>query len=297
MRIYIYLFFIIFFNYTTIFSQELNCEIIVEARQTGNENLQIFKTLQTQLTEFVNNNSWTNKAVRSNEKIDCTMFININSYENDIFQGTIQVQSSRPVFNSAYNTPTYNFNDRNFSFRYQEYQNMTFNENQFENNLISVLAFHIYMVLGIDSDTFMQNSGTSYYNQAQKILDFSQQKGFKGWGPSDGLQSRYYLIDNVLSTTFKEFRLVMYDYHMKGLDIMVNEPKAAKESITKSLMMLNQMNRRRPNSYILRVFFDTKAEEILDIFNDGPNVPVTNLISTLSKIAPNHSDKWRNISF
>ena len=215
----------------------------------------------------------------------------------DIFQGTIQVQSSRPVFNSAYNTPTYNFNDRNFSFRYQEYQNMTFNENQFENNLISVLAFHIYMVLGIDSDTFMQNSGTAYYNQAQKILDFSQQKGFKGWGPSDGLQSRYYLIDNVLSTTFKEFRLVMYDYHMKGLDIMVNEPKAAKESITKSLMMLNQMNRRRPNSYILRVFFDTKAEEILDIFNDGPNVPVTNLISTLSKIAPNHSDKWRNISF
>tara|TARA_B100001175_G_scaffold166039_1_gene140783 strand:+ start:324 stop:1217 length:894 start_codon:yes stop_codon:yes gene_type:complete len=297
LRIYIYLFFIIFFNYTTIFSQELNCEIIVEARQTGNENLQIFKTLQTQLTEFINNTSWTNKVVRSNEKIDCTMFININSYENDIFQGTIQVQSSRPVFNSAYNTPTYNFNDRNFSFRYQEYQNMTFNENQFENNLISVLAFHIYMVLGIDSDTFMQNSGTSYYNQAQKILDFSQQKGFKGWGPSDGLQSRYYLIDNVLSTTFKEFRLVMYDYHMKGLDIMVNEPKAAKESITKSLMMLNQMNRRRPNSYILRVFFDTKAEEILDIFNDGPNVPVTNLISTLSKIAPNHSDKWRNISF
>ena len=106
-----------------------------------------------------------------------------------------------------------------------------------------------------------------------------------------------YLIDNVLSPTFKEFRNVMYDYHIKGLDIMVNEPKAAKEAISKSLMMLNTMNRRRPNSYILRVFFDTKAEEILDIFSGGPNVPVTNLISTLTKIAPNHSDKWRNISF
>ena len=278
-------------------SQELDCEVVVDARQTGNENLQVFKTLQTQLTEFVNSSSWTNKAVRQNEKIDCTMFISISSYENDIFQGTLQIQSSRPIFNSSYNSPTYNFNDRNFTFNYQEFQNFTFNENQFENNLVSVIAFHIYVILGIDADTFKLNSGTSFFEQAQKILDFSQQKGFRGWGAGDGLQSRYYLIDNILSTTFKEFRNVMYDYHIKGLDIMANETKAGKEAVTKSLMMLDQMNRRRPNSYILRVFFDTKANEILDVFSGGPKVPVTNLISTLNKIAPNHSDKWRNISF
>ncbi len=295
MRIRSLLFFVLITS--NIISQELNCEVIVEARQTGNENLQIFKTLQTQLTEFINNTNWTDRSIRPNEKIDCSMFINIISYENDVFQGTLQIQSSRPVFNSAYNSPVYNFNDRNFSFRYQEFQNLTFNENQFENNLVSVLVFHINMILGIDSDTFKLNSGTRYFDNAQKILDFSQQKGFRGWGASDGLQSRYYLIDNVLSTTFKEFRNVMYDYHFKGLDIMVNEPKAAKEAISKSLTMLDQMNRRRPNSYILRVFFDTKADEILDIFSGGPQVPVTNLISMLTKIAPNHSDKWRNISF
>ena len=136
-------------------SQELNCEIVVEARQTGNENLQIFKTLQSQLTEFVNNTSWTKKQVRQNEKIDCTMFINISSYENDTFQGTLQIQSSRPIFNSSYSSPTYNFNDRNFSFRYQEFQNLNFNENQFENNLVSVIAFHIYMIIGIDA--FLHN--------------------------------------------------------------------------------------------------------------------------------------------
>ena len=225
------------------------------------------------------------------------MFINITSYENDIFQGTLQVQSSRPIFNSSYNSPTYNFNDRNFTFNYQEFQNFTFNKNQFENNLVSVIAFHIYVILGIDSDTFELNSGSSFFEQAQKILDFSQQKGFRGWGPGDGLQSRYYLIDNILSTTFKEYRNVMYDYHIKGLDIMVNETKAAKEAVIKSIMTLDQMNRRRPNSYILRVFFDTKANEILDVFSGGPKVPVANLISTLNKIAPNHSDKWRNISF
>ena len=153
------------------------------------------------------------------------------------------------------------------------------------------------MIIGIDADSFQLNSGTVFFEQAQKILDFSQQQGYRGWGACDLLQSRYYLIDNVLSTTFKEYRNVMYDYNIKALDIMVNEPKAAKESIAKSIMMLDQMNRRRPNSYILRVFFDTKSDEILDIFSGGPNVPVTNLISTLTKIAPNHSDKWRNISF
>ena len=295
LRQFFYLLFVVSFSH--FYSQELNCDIIIDARQTGDENLQVFKTLETQLSEFVNNNSWTGKLVRPNEKIDCTMFINISSYENDVFQGTIQIQSSRPIFNSSYSSPTYNFNDRNFSFRYQEYQNLSFNENQFENNLVSVIAFHINMILGVDSDTFELNSGTQYFNKAQKILDFSQQKGFRGWGPSDGLQSRYYLIDNILSTTYKEYRKTMYDYHIKGLDIMATQPKAAKESIAESIMLLGQMDRRRPNSYIMRVFFDTKADEILDIFSSGPKVPVTNLISTLSKIASNHSDKWRNISF
>ena len=278
-------------------SQELDCEVVVEARQTGNENLQIFKTLQTQLSEFVNNTSWTNKPIRQNEKINCTMFINISSYENDIFQGTLQIQSSRPVYNSSYNSPTYNFNDKNLTFSYQEFQNFTFNKNQFENNLVSVIAFHVYVILGIDADTFSLNSGTDSFIQAQKILGYSQQKGYRGWGAGDGLQSRYYLIDNILSTTYREFRNVMYDYHLKGLDRLVSEPKAAKEAISKALMLLRQMDNRRPNSYILRVFFDTKANEILDIFSGGPKVPVTNLISTLTNIAPNHSDKWRNISF
>ena len=113
-------FYLIFLlSFTQICAQELNCSVVVDARQTGDENLQIFKTLESQLTEFINNNSWTGRQVRPNEKIDCSMFININSYDNDIFQGTIQIQSSRPIYNSSYNSLVYNFNDRNFSFRYQ----------------------------------------------------------------------------------------------------------------------------------------------------------------------------------
>ena len=282
---------------TLTFSQELACNVTVDARQTGNENLQIFRSLQTQLTDFINNTTWTGRKIRNNERIDCNMFINISSYDNDFFQATLQIQSSRPIYNSSYNSPVYNFNDKNFTFRYQEFQNLRFNADVFESNLVSVLAFHIYMILGIDADTFDMNSGDVFYRQAQKILDYSQQNGFKGWAANDGLQSRYYLIDNILSPTYKEYRVVLHDYHFKGLDFMNTDVKQAKNNIAKSLMMLEQMNRRRPNSFILRVFFDTKSNEIQDIFSDGPSVPVTNLISALSKIAPNHSDKWRKISF
>ncbi len=282
---------------TLTFSQELACNVTVDARQTGNENLQIFRSLQTQLTDFINNTTWTGRKIRNNERIDCNMFINISSYDNDVFQATLQIQSSRPIYNSSYNSPVYNFNDKNFTFRYQEFQNLRFNADVFESNLVSVLAFHIYMILGIDADTFDMNSGDVFYRQAQKILDYSQQNGFKGWAANDGLQSRYYLIDNILSPTYKEYRVVLHDYHFKGLDFMNTDVKQAKNNIAKSLMMLEQMNRRRPNSFILRVFFDTKSNEIQDIFSDGPSIPVTNLISALSKIAPNHSDKWRKISF
>ena len=291
------LLFLLILTSSHIFSQELACNITVDARQTGNENLQIFKSLQTQLNDFINNTTWTNREVRSSEKIECNMFINISSQNNDYFEGSIQIQSSRPIYNSSYNSPVYNFNDKNFSFRYQEFQNLRFNREVFESNLVSVLAFHIYIILGIDADTFNPSSGDVYFNQARKVLDFSQQNGFKGWAPNDGLQSRYYLIDNILSSTFKEYRKVLYDYHFKGMDIMTTDLKKAKLEISKSLTLLEQMNRRRPNSFILRVFFDTKASEIQDIFSGGPSIPITNLISTLSKISPNHSDKWRKISF
>jgi len=289
--------FFTFFTTSLSISQELACTVTVDARQTGNENLQIFNSLQNQLTEFINNSKWTSRKIRNNERVECNMFINISSYDNDVFQGTLQIQSSRPIYNSSYNSPAYNFNDKNFTFRYQEFQNIRFNPEVFESNLVSVIAFHVYMILGTDADTFEPNSGDLFYKQAQKILDFSQQNGFKGWAPNDGLQSRYYLIDNILSPTYKEYRTVLYDYHYKGLDFMSTDIKQAKNKIAKSLMLLDQMNKRRPNSFILRVFFDTKSNEIQDVFSGGPSIPVTNLISTLSKIAPNHSDKWRKISF
>ena len=280
-----------------IYAQELNCSLVVNAQQTGNENVQVFKTLEKQLNEFVNNTTWTNKSFKPQERINCSMVITIQNYDSDLFQGTLQIQSSRPVFNSSYSTPVYSFNDRDFTFRYLEFQNLVFNPNQFESNLVSVLAFHIYMILGLDADSFQLHGGDDHFKQAQTILNFSQQENYKGWKVEDGNQTRYILIDNMLSPTFEEFRTAMYAYHLKGLDEMSTNPKKGKAQISDAIQELNAMNSRRPNSFLMRVFFDAKAQEIQDIFSDGPSVDITDLVSILTKIAPTHASKWRNISF
>ena len=278
-------------------SQELNCDLIVNAQQTGDENLQIYKTLEKQLNEFVNNTKWTNKTFAPQERIACSIIINITEQNADVFQGSVQVQSSRPIFGSSFSTPIYNFNDKDFAFRYLEFQNLIFNPNQYESNLVSVLSFHIYMIFALDADSFSEKGGDLYYNQAQTIVNYSQQGNFKGWKIEDGLQSRFALIDNVLSPTFKEYRQVMYNYHRNGLDLMSEDAKKGKQEIATSLEQFQAMNSRRPNSFLLRTFFDAKADEIEQIFSRGPNVNIASVKETLQKVAPTHSNKWRNIKF
>lgn len=293
-NILILFFFVFIFNG---FSQELNCNVVVNAQLTGNENFPIFKTLEKQLIEFINNTKWTNKTFKSQERINCSMVVNVSAYSGESFQASLQVQSSRPVYGSSFNTPVYNFNDKDFNFQYLEFQNLIFNPSQFESNLISVLAFHVYMILALDADSFTEKGGDDYYKQAQIILNYSQQGNFKGWKLEDGLLSRFALIDNVLSPTFKEYRGVMYSYHRNGLDVMSDNAKSGKDAIANSLKQFQTMNSRRPNSFILRTFFDSKADEIEQIFSDGPSVNISSVKETLQRIAPMYSSKWQNIKF
>lgn len=284
--------------FTTVgFAQELNCNVAVNAQLTGNENLQVFKTLENELKEFVTKTQWTKKSFEPQERIDCNIAITIKSYNGDNFTGTIQVQSSRPIYGSTYTTPVYNINDKEFSFNYIEFQNLIYNPNQYESNLVSVLAFHVYMILGMDAETFEKNGGDPYFKQAQRIVNFSQQEQFKGWKLEDGLQSRFALIDNILSPTFSDFRTVMYNYHIRGLDVMSSDPKTGKNEIALALGYFKEMSSRRPNSYLSRVFFDAKAEEIGQIYSGGPTVDIDNLVDVLNRVAPTHSDKWRAIKY
>ncbi len=279
------------------FSQELNCTVNVIAQQTGNENNVVFKTLEKQLSEFINNTEWTNKAFGPQERINCSMVINVKGYDNDLFAASLQVSSSRPIYNSTYSSPVYNYNDKEFNFQYIEFQNLIYNPQQFESNLISVLTFHVYMILGMDGDSFALDGGGDYFKQAQTIANYSQQLNGQGWKLEDGLQSRFALIDNLMSPTFKEMRSVMYNYHVGGLDLMSESPKNGKTKVISTLSELQKVHRRRPNSYLMRVFFDAKSDELMDILSGGPTVKITEATDILNSIAPMHSQKWRNIKY
>lgn len=277
-------------------SQELNCTVTVNTQKLANANQQVFKTLETSLSEFVNKTSWTNKLFKQNEKINCSMYITLSSNNSDQFSGTIQVQSSRLIYNSTYASPVFNFNDKDFNFRYTEFESLIFNPAEFESNLVSVVSFYAYVILGMDADSFVPMAGDSYFDIAQNISNVAQQSGNKGWSQSDGNQSRYYLINDLVSPTYSEVRQSSYIYH-SGLDMMSNDLKSAKEKIKLSLLNLGKLNAVKPNAFLTRVFFDAKSDEIASIFSGGPSISITDLVDVLNKTSPLNSSKWALIKY
>ncbi|MFV8361371.1 DUF4835 family protein [Flavobacterium sp. LS1P3] len=283
--------FFLLFSFGLTQAQQLNCTVTVDSQKLSVTNQQVFKTLQTSISEFINKTDWTGQTVKQNEKINCSMYITVSSNNSDQFTATIQVQSSRPIFNSSYSSPVLNYNDKDFNFRYIEFENLIFSPTTFDSNLVSVLAFYSYMILGMDADTFVSESGNSYFEIAQNISNVAQQGGSKGWSQADGNQNRYFLINDILSPAFKQIRQTMLDYHV-GLDVMNQDLKASKEKVKGSLIDLAKLNTSRPNAFLTRVFFDAKSDEIVSIFSGGPSITISDLVDNLNKISPLNSSKW-----
>lgn len=283
------------FSVTLMHAQQLNCTVQVNAEKLASTNNQVFKTLQTAISEFVNKTDWTGEPLKQNEKVNCSMIININSYDSNQFTATIQVQSSRLVFNSTYTTPVFNYNDKDFNFSYIEYENLNFDPASFSSNLVSVLSFYSYMILGFDGDTYALKGGTSAFNTAQQILTVAQSGGYKGWSQSDSNQNRFFLINDVLSGTFDAYRETMYKYHREALDTMSEDLKGGKAKIIESINVLNGIYKVRPNAFLTRVFFDAKGDEIVSILSGGPTMPLSDTIETLNKLSPINSSKWASI--
>ncbi len=278
-------------------AQEFNATVVVNAEQTTTPNLQVFKTLERSLTEFINNTTWTTVDYRTEERINCSFFITIADYDNDAFSATIQVQASRPVYGSNFTTTIFNINDKQFNFNYLEFQPLNYNSNNYDSNLISVLAYYLYTILGVDADTFELNSGTSYFQEAKNIVGNAQTSNRLGWNAQDGNQSRFRLNDDLLSGTYDGYRSAMYTYHREGLDVMYNNVKQGKQNVTKAMESLEDLHNVRPNSYIMRVFFDAKADEVSSILSGGPSVNIAETIRVLNKIAPTYAENWKDIKF
>jgi hypothetical protein len=279
-------------------AQELNCVVRINAQALTNSDQPIFKTLETSLGDFVNKTKFSNRKFKQNEKIDCTIFINVTSYGADQFAATLQVGSSRPVYGSSYMAPVLNINDKDFNFRYVEFENMIFNPNSFDSNLLSVVAFYAYIIIGIDSDTFDLNSGKEFYQQAQEVVNLAQQSNYKGWSQNDGgSQNRFFLVNDLMSGTFDPIKSALYNYHINGLDLMGDDLSKGKEGVKNAVIELQKIHAIRPNSFLTRIFFDAKSDEILAVFSGGPQTKISDLVDNLNRISPINSGKWATIKF
>ncbi len=296
MRNFTVLFFSVFFS-ITLGAQEMNCIVTVNADQVSQTNKQIFKTLERSLTDFVNKTQWTNKIYQENERVNSRMFITVTNYDNNRFKATVQIQSNRPVYNTSYESPVFNYKDNQFNFEYIEFQPLTYNENTFDSNLTGVVSYYVYIMLGLDADTFSLDGGTPYYKQAQKIVAQAQGSGFAGWNQSNSERTRFELVDNLLSNTYREYRVAMYNYHRKGLDILADNNSTGKQVIAGSMRLLETLVKRRPNAFLIQTFFDAKSEEIQNIFSDGPKIDIVQLKETLNQVAPFYSTTWNQIKY
>lgn len=275
--------------------QELNCTVKINFERITDANPQIFKTLENALNDFVNNTKWTSRNFDRSERIDCSMFINVSAYNSNAFTATLQVQSSRPIFNSTYSSPIFNYNDKDFNFRYMEGENLYYNPNSFDSNLVAMIAFYANIIIGLDADSFQKSNGTTYYQAAQSMVSLAQGGGYKGWSQQDGNQNRYFLANDLLSNTFTPFRESLYEYHYGALDQMADNQKLGKEKVIASLKTLAKVQSVRPNAFLTRIFFDAKSDEIVSMFSGGPMIQTTELMDILNKVSPLNSAKWSKI--
>lgn len=279
------------------YAQEFKASVTIDARQTGNTQLRIFNILEESLEEFINQTAFTNERFTDIQKIECSFFITINNYESDRFQGNIQIQASRPVFGATISTPILNVKDEDFSFSYTENQPLIYDVNNFQSNLTSVVSFYLLTILGLEADSFSPNGGTGFYETARQIVNAAQSNAGRGWQASGVGFSRFNLNNDLLSQNFDQFRQAFYNYHRNGLDLMHEDTKKAKENILKSIAQLKSVNDARPNSVLLRLFFDTKAGEIQQILNGGPKMNIAETKEQLLRIAPVHNNKWQRLKY
>ena len=283
-------------NIFSSFSQELNCEVEVNASQIQLSDKRIFETLETEIFSFMNTTKWTDDQFTFDERIECSIFINITErVSNERFKATIQVQSRRPVYNSSYNSVVLNILDRDFEFTYLEYQAFEFSVNTFSTNLTSVLAYYAFVIIAFDYDTFSEEGGTPYFRLAQTVVNNAQTTSEAGWRAFDGDRNRYWLVENILSQTFNPLRKTAYTYHRKALDTMTEDMESATGTILKSLEDLKTIHSIKPSSYNMQVFFRAKVDELVNIFSKATNPQKAQFLQLVNKIDPANGKKYQKI--
>jgi len=280
-------------------AQELNARVQVSAQQIqGSTNKEVFRTLQKTLYEFINNRRWTNHTYSPEERIECTFQINItDQISSDNYKATLQIQSNRPVFGTNLNSVMINHRDVDLVFDYVEHQSLEFNETTHGNNLVAVIAYWAYIVLGMDYDSFALNGGNEYFTKAEQIVNNAQNAQQKGWKAFEDKKNRYWIIQNIMDSKYAPLHNFMYNYHRQGLDKMSEKVTIGRTKIAKSLEDLQKVYRDKPDPYMpyLQLIFNAKADEFANVFSEGNPSEINRAYNILTECDPSNLNKYKKM--
>jgi hypothetical protein len=280
--------------------QELNCQvtIIKDARlEVTSVELEVFDQLKQTIYDMMNSTQWTKDKFKLEERINCNIQLQINSIPSlGVYEGSMQVQSSRPAFNSSYNTTIFNFQDDDISFAYSRNSVLVYAPNQFRDNLTSVLAFYAYFIIGMDYDSFSLKGGTPHFNEAQQIVSTAQSSNAPGWKSNEtGKRNRFYLVDNILHQLFEPMRECNFEYHRNGIDKLYDDKVAGRKAIYEALNKLNKVVATRPNSINLLNFVQAKQVELKNLFADAEVKDKNDVVNLLKRLDPANASKYQEI--
>jgi hypothetical protein len=281
-------------------AQELNCQvsIITDVKlEVTSVEQEVFTQLEQVIYEMMNNTQWTKDKFAVEERINCNLQLQIREIPSPgTYSGSLQIQISRPVFNSSYNTTVFNFQDDDISFAFSRNSVLIYAPNQFRDNLTSILAFYAYFILGMDYDSFSPKGGTPYFTEAQQIVTNAQSSGFQGWRSNErSKNNRYWLIDNVLHELFSPLRDCNYEYHRNGLDVMYDDPVAARKAVTDAMNKLVKVSSTRPNSLNLLNFVQSKSTELKSMYAEAEVPEKNEIVNILKRIDPANSSRYQEI--
>lgn len=277
-------------------AQELNCEVEVNADQVQGTNTSIFETLQEAIKEYMNNTRFTNAQFSPVEKINCRLFFTIKDYTNDMLSGDLQVQSTRPVYNSSYTTTLLNFKDNKIEFRYQEHEPLRFTENTMESNLTAILNYYAYLILALDFDSFSPLGGQPYYDRLSSIVQLAQTSGETGWKAFEDNRNRSAVLEAYTGPSTSGMRDLLYQYHRQGLDQMSIAPDKGRASITAAITtVLPKIAEADPMSVGLSMFRDAKLDELVNIYSKGSQDERDKVYEVLHNLYPTEESRLRDI--
>lgn len=280
--------------------QELNCQvsIINDSRlEITSVEKEIFEQLKQTIYDMMNTTQWTKDKFKVEERINCNIQLQINSIPKPgTYAGSLQVQSSRPAFNSSYNTTVFNFQDDDIMFEYSRNAVLIYAPNQYRDNLTSILAFYAYFIIGMDYDSFSLKGGTPYFNEAQQIVSNAQSSSAPGWKSNEtGKRNRFYLVDNILHQLFEPLRECNYEYHRKGIDMLYDDKVGGRKAMYEALNKLNKVVATRPNSINLLNFVQAKQVELNNLYADAEVKDKNEIVNLLKRLDPANATKYQEI--